>query len=196
MAKTKSIVLNFITIAIPLFIIIISLNFFTNIFGTQATLLFWFDQLSNQVFHSFFVSQLLYPLTYFNLLLVGIAGVILTVKRFKVKAYPFIVTGWILPAILIHIYILFYNFLIVDFFAQLAWLSSVSINLSMYLVFPPLFLTVLAGVLKKKSFKDEISIRAPKSTMTFPTRKRINFYKLCYSRFRIFSNSKNHSNLD
>ena len=100
---------------------------------------------------------------YYPLLI--ILGIIIIARRFKIKAYPFIITAWIYPIL--------FSFYIIEFF--ISYISLNFITYMVYISFPGIIITVLAITLRKKGVKGQISIRAPKSTITFPIERELIF---------------------
>lgn len=107
-----------------------------------------------------------------NYSLLIILGLIIIAKRFKIKAYPFIITAWICP-ILLGFYMIesyFSNITLNFFFTLIFYIIYMS-----YTSLPNIIITVLAITLRKKGVKGQISIRAPKSTITFPIERELIF---------------------
>ncbi|MHA2289482.1 MAG: toll/interleukin-1 receptor domain-containing protein, partial [Promethearchaeota archaeon] len=96
-------------------------------------------------------------------------GIIIIVKRFKIKVYPFIIIAWIYP--IVHSLYLYNNFIQsgVGFFESNSLMSIV------IFILPAVILTILASVLRRKNLKDQVSIRAPKSAITFPIERELIF---------------------
>ena len=106
---------------------------------------------------------------YANYPLLIILGIILIVKRFKLKPYPFIIIAWIYPILeAINLFIMT-SYEGSEFMFGGVWLQIIIV------ILPAVVITVLSIVLRKKSLKDQVSIRVPKPALTFPIERELIF---------------------
>ncbi|MFX0073987.1 MAG: toll/interleukin-1 receptor domain-containing protein [Candidatus Hermodarchaeota archaeon] len=116
------------------------------------------------------IFSILYLFFYFaNYPLLIILGIILIVKRFKLKPYPFIIIVWIYPVLeAIHLFILT-SYGGSEFMFGGVWMQII------IAILPAVIITVLSIVLRKKDLKDQVSIRVPKPALTFPIERELIF---------------------
>ena len=174
MAKTRTIILNIVIIAIALTVILIIIDMVTNIFGNKVALTNFFNDLLNFFLYNLgFLS--LFPYLYYLYIVASIIfGIIIIWRRHKIKVYPFVILVWIYP--------IYYFFLSIPT-SGLPWYSLFSyffyfVVVTSEIFLPSIIITILALIFKKRKKRvtpGEVSVRALKPAISFPLERELIF---------------------
>lgn len=161
--KPKTIIINVLIVAIGIIILLIILSITVDLFGNRDAVLNFFNQLAD-----FIASNPI--LSYINLVVLICAGIILIFFRHNIKTYPFIIIAWIYPILRIIYYLTIMEFPPTNYDDLINLIPVEYINFV-----PAIVITILGIKFRKKQIKGQISIRAPKPTITFPIERELIF---------------------